>query len=244
MHTEITGYVDAHDHYMRVALLHDTGVAAIDKATPALVELLGEYLQARRGRDSARDAVERLRNDVLAEALNVGAQGGKLDKAGMKKRRKFTEEALEDAELEVLALGGRLSQLHAEYQAALMLHAPAIKRSARDVMDAAMLSLTTALEMTRNAQGRLDSASTVLAGMSQLAVGVPISVNAPRVASDDLDDAGYPGVWAAAATEPLTKAIGWASRWVSRHDDEEKAKKLAAKEAAAAAKAADEFGGE
>lgn len=243
----MTGYTDTHGRYLRVTLLHGAGVPAIDKATPVLVGAIGELAHARRVLEGAHATVDRLGDDARAEAVSAGTQGKKLDKGAMKKRRKAAEEALEDAELEVLTAGGRVSQLHADYQAALMLHTPAIKRVARDTVDAAMLSLTTALEMTRAAQARLDGATTILAGMSQLAVGMPVPMNAPRDLTDDLDDAGYPGVWAEAATEPLTKAVGWASRWVTRYDDEEKAAKVAAKEAAAAekaAKAADDFGGE
>ncbi|WZH35470.1 MAG: hypothetical protein PIR02_11860 [Microbacterium enclense] len=228
------GYTPAQGYgYTRVALIRGSGVPAIEKARAAVVEALDAYDDVKRRRDSARVAVERFDELAQAEAIVAGAAGERFDVAASREKKATVTQALKDLELETLSASSFLSRSHADYQTALSENLDALRKVARDQATDCSLRLSTALEMTRGAQTRLDAALAVMAGASELAVGMPVPANAaPREASDDFDDSGYPNVLASVAAGELERSLGWLARWIARADEQAAERKAAIKSSA------------
>lgn len=217
-------------HQSHVVL--NTGVKALDKAGAAFVEEHAEYKAAQREHEAAQAALASLADERRAAAAAAGLAGEKIDKKAFKKKRAAAEERAEDAETDWITSESRIRVVSLDYLSVLAHHAPALAAQARNVADAGVLELASALGIARRAEAKVTTALGILGALPTVLGGdgfKPWGARIKKTPADEFLEAGNPGIHAAQAADELTKSIGYAKRILDELAIEEKERAKAAK---------------
>lgn len=204
-------------------------IAPLADAGRLLEAAIAEYQTARADRDAAAADLERFADDSRAQAHEAGAEGKKLDKGKLRKKRQALIERAEDTELDYVASLANLPRVHTAYLATLVEHAPALADHAREEAKSAMASLATAVGVIRRAGASLTDSLSLMGALPGVVDGDefnPRPMRARREGSDEFILSSVPEVHLDAARESLGGALGFADRILKDLAKQQKAARL------------------
>ncbi|KQR86513.1 hypothetical protein [Microbacterium sp. Leaf179] len=221
-----------HDGWTQTGIVLNTGVPAIDKATAGLLDKLAKFQEASREQRAARSALDGAKDAARRAATLAGLEGKKPDKKKLKAAKLEAADRLEDAELDFIALETTLRKTRVRYLEVLADHAPALATQARNVADAAILELASALGIARRGEAKVTAALGILGALPTVLGGdgfKPWHARIKKTPADDFNDSGNPGIHASQAVDELTQAVGYAKRILDELAAVEKERAKAAK---------------
>lgn len=197
--------------------LYGTSIAAIDTARDTHIERADRANELYREREKTRTLVQDIPDYNKTEARAAAMRGEAVDHAALKQRRValIEQEAWLDLDYEAATVARDLAR--DDYLTAVQQNFDQLVKVAVKQRAAAEVKLQTARAMLRDAGATLDSTVNIFSlGLEVAEVRSANSrANSPRTSADNLDDGGLPSIWVSLADEPLEKALGWASRWLT-----------------------------
>ena len=203
-------------------------IAPLAAAGRLLEAAIAELKTALADRDAAAADLERFADDSRTQAREAGAEGKKLDKGKLRKKRHALVERAEDTELDYVAALANLPRVHTGYLATLAEHAPALADHAREEAKSAMASLATAVGVIRRAGASLTDSLSLMGALPGVVDGDefnPRPMRARREGSDELISSA-PEVHLDTAREALGGALGFADRILKDLAKQQKAARL------------------
>lgn len=204
-------------------------IAPLADAGRLLEAAIAWHKTALADRDAAAADLERFADDSRTQAREAGAEGKKLDKGKLRKKRQALIERAEDTELDYVAALANLPRVHTDYLATLAEHAPALADHAREEAKSAMASLATAVGVIRRAGASLTDSLSLMGALPGVVDGDefnPRPMRARREGSDELILSSAPEVHLDAARESLGGALGFADRILKDLAKQQKAARL------------------
>lgn len=202
---------------------------AVATAGRLLEAAIAELRTAQRDRDAAQAELERFAGDSRQQAQQAGAEGKKVDKGKLRKKRHALAEQAEDTELDYVASLANLPRVHTAYLDTLAEQAPALADHAREEAKAALASLGTAASVIRRAGTSLADSLAIMGALPGVVEGDefrPRPMRARREGSDEFVLNGSPEFHLDAAREALADALGFANRILKDLAKQQKAARL------------------
>lgn len=204
-------------------------IAPLATAGRLLEAAIAELRTAQKDRDAAAADLDRFADDSRAQAQQAGAEGKKLDKGKMRKKRQALVERAEDTDLDYVAALANLPRVHTAYLETLAEHAPALADHAREEAKAARASLATAVGVIRRAGASLSDSLSIMGALPGVLEGYefnPRPMRARREGSDEFIINGAPEVHLDLAREALSEALGFSQRILDDLAKQQKAARL------------------
>ncbi|WP_100813186.1 hypothetical protein [Microbacterium lacus] len=231
MTTHKTAAYDNYGSRIRINYLdpETCSIAPLAAGGRLLEAAIAELKTAQKDRDAAAADLDRFADDSRVQAQQAGAEGKKVDKGKLRKKRQALVERAEDTDLDYVAALANLPRVHTAYLATLAEHAPALADHAREEAKSAMASLATAVGVIRRAGMSLTDSLSILGALPGVVDGDefhPRPMRARREGSDEFILNGAPEVHLDLAREALAEALGFSKRILADLAKQQKAARL------------------
>lgn len=199
-----------------------TDVAAVKKEGKKALEAHKALKTIERERQAAHVAVERADEISRAAARQAALEGLAVKPKELRKRAAADRERAAELDLEWEGAVAKMASRRFKYLAVIEHYTPALRAEAKAALDSAILSVASASEISRRAEGAMLGALEVLGG---LASGdfTPRPLVAQR---REMGEGGAPSVYISSARENLGKAVGYAAQILEDVKDAEKVERL------------------